>query len=73
MVVLAQDVEIRDRLAQSQINKFLYQYMSESMPKQTHANMVSCNAAHYIWVIILPVYDMFKLITKCSVSEYNLA
>ena len=37
---LVQDVEIRDRLAQSQINKFLYQYTSEACPKQTHANMV---------------------------------
>ena len=40
-MLLAQDVEIRDRLAHSQINKFLYQYTSESMPKQTNANMVS--------------------------------
>ncbi|XP_029191275.2 LOW QUALITY PROTEIN: autophagy-related protein 2 homolog A-like [Acropora millepora] len=40
LVFLVQDVEIRDRLAQSQINKFLYQYTSEACPKQTHANMI---------------------------------
>ena len=40
LVVLVQDVEIRDRLAHSQINKFLYQYTSEACPKQSHANMV---------------------------------
>ena len=46
MVLVAQDVEMRDRLANSQINKFLYQYTSESMPKQTHANMVSARTIH---------------------------
>lgn len=40
LVLLVQDVEIRDRLAHSQINKFLYQYTSEACPKQTHANMI---------------------------------
>ncbi|EDO33743.1 predicted protein, partial [Nematostella vectensis] len=40
LVFLAQEVEMRDRLANSQINKFLYQHTSESRPKQTHANMV---------------------------------
>ncbi|XP_020613758.1 autophagy-related protein 2 homolog A-like [Orbicella faveolata] len=40
LVVLVQDIEIRDRLAHSQINKFLYQYTSEACPKQSHANMV---------------------------------
>jgi len=40
LVVLVQDVEIRDRLAHSQINKFLYQYTSEACPKQSHANMI---------------------------------
>ncbi|KAJ7388218.1 Autophagy protein, partial [Desmophyllum pertusum] len=30
----------KDRLAHSQINKFLYQYTSEACPKQSHANMV---------------------------------
>lgn len=40
LVVLVQDVEIRDRLAHSQINKFLYQYTSETCPKQSHANMI---------------------------------
>ena len=39
-VFLVQDVEIRDRLSSSQINKLLYQYSTEARPKQTHANMV---------------------------------
>ena len=41
LAFLVQDLEIRDRLAQSNINKFLYQYTTESMPRQSHANMVS--------------------------------
>lgn len=39
--MIIHDIEIRDRLQNSSINKFMYQYSSESMPKQTHANMVS--------------------------------
>lgn len=39
-ILLVSEVEVRDRLASSQINKFLYQYSSESRPKQSHANMV---------------------------------
>lgn len=39
-VLLVQDVEIRDRLSSSQINKFLYQYSTEARPKQRHSNMV---------------------------------
>ena len=50
LVVLVQDVEIRDRLAHSQINKFLYQYTSEACPNQSHANMVRalCRVV-YVW------------------------
>lgn len=40
-VILIQDFEIRDKLASSNINKFLYLYSSELMPKQNEANMVS--------------------------------
>jgi len=40
-VILIQDLEIRDKLASSNINKFLYLYSSEAMPKQQDANMVS--------------------------------
>lgn len=40
LTLLINDLEIRDRLAQSQINKFLYQYTTEAMPRQSHANMV---------------------------------
>lgn len=39
-VFIVQDLEIRDRLASSQINKFLYLYSSERMPRRTHSNMV---------------------------------
>ena len=41
LVVLLHDLEVRDRLAQSRINKFLYQYSTESMPRQSQSNMVS--------------------------------
>lgn len=41
LVVLVGDVEVRDRLAQSHINKLLYQYTTEAMPKQSHTSMVS--------------------------------
>lgn len=42
-ILLVSEFEVRDRLASSRINKFLYQYSSESRPKQSHANMVRCN------------------------------
>ncbi|XP_062614499.1 autophagy-related protein 2 homolog B-like [Saccostrea cucullata] len=45
-VLVISDVEIRDRLADSKINKFLYQYSSEHMPKQTNSNMVYVKAVH---------------------------
>ncbi|XP_076267231.1 autophagy-related 2 isoform X1 [Rhynchophorus ferrugineus] len=40
------DVEIRDRLESSQINKFLYQYYSQAKPKKSHSNMVLIKALH---------------------------
>lgn len=39
-ILLVSELEIRDRLKSSQINKLLYQYTSQAQPKQTHANMV---------------------------------
>ena len=39
-ILLINEVEIRDRLVSSKINKFLYQYTSDTMPRQSHANMV---------------------------------
>ncbi|XP_013385934.1 autophagy-related protein 2 homolog B-like [Lingula anatina] len=45
-ILIINQVEIRDRLASSQINKFLYQYTSEATPRQTHANMVFLKAMH---------------------------
>ncbi|XP_055335170.1 autophagy-related protein 2 homolog B-like isoform X2 [Paramacrobiotus metropolitanus] len=45
-VLFIQDFEIRDRLASSEINKFLYQYVAASMPKQSYASMFSIRALH---------------------------
>ena len=44
LCVLAQDVEVRDRLTISDVNKLLYQYQSELLPKQQHTSMVSVKA-----------------------------
>ena len=41
IALVVHDVEIRDRLSISEINKLLYQNAREGLPKQTHANMVS--------------------------------
>ncbi|XP_072387744.1 autophagy-related protein 2 homolog A isoform X1 [Diabrotica undecimpunctata] len=45
-VLIISDVEIVDRLESSQINKFLYQYTSQSRPKQSHAHMVVIKSLH---------------------------
>lgn len=45
-ILLVSEFEVRDRLASSRINKFLYLYSSESRPKQSHANMVRIVAVH---------------------------
>ncbi|XP_074651009.1 autophagy-related protein 2 homolog B-like [Tubulanus polymorphus] len=45
-IFLVNELEIRDRLVSSQINKFLYQYTSEAMPRQSHANMLLVKALH---------------------------
>ncbi|XP_043525615.1 autophagy-related protein 2 homolog B isoform X2 [Frieseomelitta varia] len=45
-ILLVNEIEIRDRLASSHINKFLYQYSSEARPKQSHANMFAMKAVH---------------------------
>ena len=39
-IFIVQDLEIRDRLATSQMNKFLYLYCSKEMPRKAHSNMV---------------------------------
>ncbi|XP_043221446.1 autophagy-related protein 2 homolog A-like isoform X2 [Amphibalanus amphitrite] len=43
-VLAVQDVEMLDRIATSDINKFLYQYSSESCPRQAHSNMILLKA-----------------------------
>ncbi|XP_022099406.1 autophagy-related protein 2 homolog B-like isoform X2 [Acanthaster planci] len=45
-ILLISDIEVRDRLANSQINKFMYLYSSEARPRRTHANMVLVKALH---------------------------
>ena len=45
-VLAVGEIEIRDRLAHSPINKFLYQYCSEQRPRQAHANMILVKALH---------------------------
>ncbi|XP_054259234.1 autophagy-related protein 2 homolog A [Macrosteles quadrilineatus] len=56
-VLLIHEVDIRDRLAVSKINKFLYQYTSESRPRQSHANMVVVKATHLRPDPLLPVQE----------------
>lgn len=43
-VFIVQDLEIRDRLATSQMNKFLHLYSSKEMPRKAHSNMVRCSS-----------------------------
>ncbi|KAL0969108.1 hypothetical protein UPYG_G00222700 [Umbra pygmaea] len=45
-VFIVQDLEIRDRLATSQMNKFLYLYSSKEMPRKAHSNMLTVRAVH---------------------------
>ncbi|KAI5937003.1 autophagy-related protein 2 homolog B [Manis javanica] len=45
-VFVVQDLEIRDRLATSQMNKFLYLYCSKEMPRKAHSNMLTVKALH---------------------------
>ncbi|XP_039598032.1 autophagy-related protein 2 homolog B-like isoform X1 [Polypterus senegalus] len=43
---IVQDLEIRDRLASSQMNKFLYLYSSKELPRKAHSNMLTVKALH---------------------------
>ncbi|XP_043552811.1 autophagy-related protein 2 homolog B-like isoform X2 [Chiloscyllium plagiosum] len=45
-VFIVQDLEIRDRLATSQMNKFLYLYSSKEFPRKAHSNMLTIKALH---------------------------
>ncbi|XP_006879228.1 PREDICTED: autophagy-related protein 2 homolog B [Elephantulus edwardii] len=45
-VLTVQDLEIRDRLATSQMNKFLYLYCSREMPRKAHSSMLTIKALH---------------------------
>uniref|UniRef100_A0A673VQX0 Autophagy related 2A n=1 Tax=Salmo trutta TaxID=8032 RepID=A0A673VQX0_SALTR len=59
-VFIVQELEIRDRLASSQLNKFLYLYTSESMPRRAHSNMVREEA----------FYSHLSLFTFCCESQF---
>lgn len=43
-VLIVQELEVRDRLASSQINKFLHLHTSERLPRRTHSHMVGGRA-----------------------------
>ncbi|XP_044234329.1 autophagy-related protein 2 homolog A isoform X2 [Ursus arctos] len=45
-VFIVQELEVRDRLASSQINKFLYLHTSERLPRRAHSNMLTIKALH---------------------------
>ncbi|XP_057634156.1 autophagy-related protein 2 homolog A isoform X1 [Chionomys nivalis] len=45
-VLIVQELEIRDRLATSKINKFLHLHTSERLPRRTHSNMLTIKALH---------------------------
>lgn len=48
-VFIVQELEVRDRLASSQINKFLYLHTSERMPRRAHSNMVPAAPLGRAW------------------------
>lgn len=50
-VLIVQELEIRDRLATSKINKFLHLHTSERLPRRTHSNMVR---VHLVWAASFP-------------------
>ncbi|CAG9863843.1 unnamed protein product [Phyllotreta striolata] len=56
-VLIISDVEIVDRLESSQFNKFLYQYTSQTRPKQSHAHMIVIKALHIRPDIKLPTQE----------------
>jgi len=51
-VLLISDIEIRDKLKSSRMNKFLYQYYSDDLPKQTYANMVILLILMHFFILV---------------------
>nr|XP_022914053.1 autophagy-related protein 2 homolog B isoform X1 [Onthophagus taurus] len=45
-VLLITEIEVKDKLACSEINKFLYEYSTEENPKRSHSHMLSVKAIH---------------------------
>ena len=43
-VFMVQDIEVKDKVSHSRINKMLYEYCNESMPRRNHVNMISVKA-----------------------------
>lgn len=61
-MLLVQEVEIRDRMATSEINKFLYQYSSSARPKQSNAYMVKVFVVCFLLYIVKDLlYQFFDL------------
>ncbi|XP_028968074.1 autophagy-related protein 2 homolog B [Galendromus occidentalis] len=40
------DIQIKDKVATSEMNKFLYQFSNDSLPKQSNANMLTLKITH---------------------------
>lgn len=43
-ILMVQEIEVRDKVTRSLINKMLYEYFSESMPRRNCANMLNIRA-----------------------------
>ena len=46
-IFMVNEIEIRDRVSKSNINKMLYEYTSENMPRRSSANMIYVRANTY--------------------------
>jgi len=57
-VLIISDLEIRDRLALSKINKFLYQYSSDAVPRQSHASMVRLHYHSQSYIVSYEKFDV---------------
>ncbi len=71
-VFSVQDLEIRDRLASSMMNKFLYLYSSKEMPRKAHSNMVQSNTLTHNNLHNLQVVCMVSQKFKMMFSEMGM-
>ena len=65
-VFIVQDLEIRDRLATSQMNKFLYLYCSKEMPRKAHSNMVKFKTSYILLLYLFR--ESISIISKIYVN-----